>query len=247
MEKRLYPSAGLHGQVAHQIGRRIVSGEIAEGAILPREAELSEQFSISRQAVREGLKVLAAKGLVNSRRRAGTSVMPRADWHLLDPDVIAWHPPVEHVPCFLNDLIEMRRLIEPAAAEYAAVRGGAQRVARIGTALEAMKQSVNEPDAFFAADIEFHRAVLAASRNALIDRMSNVLAPLMENSLRVQQKAGTPLTASIALHQAVCDAISAGNGKAARSAMEAVIAAASAELGHADVCLDEPEPERHHG
>ncbi|MEO8667334.1 MAG: FadR/GntR family transcriptional regulator [Bauldia sp.] len=245
MEKRLYPSAGLHGRVAHQIGRRIVSGEIAEGAILPREAELSEQFAISRQAVREGLKVLAAKGLVNSRRRAGTSVMPRTDWHLLDPDVIAWHPPVDRVPCFLNDLIEMRRLIEPAAAEYAAKRGGTQRVARIAAALEAMKQSVGDPEGFFSADIEFHLAVFSASRNALIDRLSNILAPLMEASFRVQQKAGTALEYGIVLHQAVYDAIAAGEGAGARAAMEAVIASASAELGHADVCLDAPE--RHHG
>ena len=78
MEKRLYPSAALHGQVAHDIGRQIVSGTIAEGRFLPREAELSERFGVSRQAVREGLKVLAAKGLVGSRRRAGTYVLPRS-------------------------------------------------------------------------------------------------------------------------------------------------------------------------
>jgi DNA-binding FadR family transcriptional regulator len=231
MEKHLYPSAGLHGQVAHKIGRRIVSGELAEGEILPREAELSQQFSISRQAVREALKVLAAKGLVNSRRRAGTSVTPRADWHLLDPDVIAWHPPADRVPCFLNDLIEMRRLIEPAAAEFAARRGSKAEVARIAGALGAMAAALDDPDAFRLADVEFHLAVFAASRNALIDRMSQVIAPLLDASLRVQQEAGGSLVEALAEHQAIYDAVAAGDAVRARQAMELVIAKASELLG----------------
>ena len=75
-QARLYPSAGVHGHVAHEIGRLIVSGAIPVGAYLPREAELAERYGASRQAVREGLKVLGAKGLVASRRRAGTHVLP---------------------------------------------------------------------------------------------------------------------------------------------------------------------------
>ena len=102
------------------------------------KSELAEQFGVSRQAVREALKVLAAKGLVTSRRRAGTFVVPRANWNLLDPDVIAWHPPEKFSPAFLRDIIELRRLIEPAAAAFAAERGGAEQVARIAAALAAM-------------------------------------------------------------------------------------------------------------
>jgi DNA-binding FadR family transcriptional regulator len=121
-ESRLYPSKALHGQVAHKIGRRIAEGSISTGALLPREAELASQFGVSRQAIREALKVLAAKGLVASRRRTGTHVLPRSSWNLLDPDVLAWHPP-ERVPRdLLKDLIELRFLIEPAAAEAAASR-----------------------------------------------------------------------------------------------------------------------------
>jgi DNA-binding FadR family transcriptional regulator len=243
MEKHLYPSAGLHGQVAHQIGRRIVSGELAEGAILPREAELSQQFSISRQAVREALKVLAAKGLVSARRRAGTSVTPRADWHLLDPDVIAWHPPADRVPCFLNDLIEMRRLIEPAAAEYAARRGSKAEVGRIAAALASMRAALGDPGGFRAADVEFHLAVFAASRNAL---MSQVIAPLLDASLRVPQKAGGSLAAALADHEAIYEAIAAGDGDEARRAMVVVIAKASADLSHGDADRHGAEA-AHHG
>src|SRR5207244_4849669 len=121
-EKRLYPAVALHGRVAHEIGRRIVSGAIAEGSLLPRESELAAEHQVSRQAIREALKVLAAKGLVASRRRAGTRVRARAFWNLLDPNVLAWHPAGNVDPTFLNDLVELRQLIEPAAAELAARR-----------------------------------------------------------------------------------------------------------------------------
>ena len=99
---------------------------------MPREAELAMQFCVSRQAVREALKVLAAKGLVQSRRRTGTRILPRASWNLLDPDVLAWHPPANFGPRLLADLGELRRLIEPAAAEFAATRGDRAVVAAIG-------------------------------------------------------------------------------------------------------------------
>ena len=147
IEKRLYPAAALHGQVAHEIGRQIVSGVIAEGDYLPREAELAARYGVSRQAVREALKVLAAKGLVVSRRRAGTRVTPRLTWNLLDPDVLAWHPPEAIDHAFFKDLVELRRLIEPAAATFAAQRGDAEKIAPITAAFERMRSAAAAEDA----------------------------------------------------------------------------------------------------
>lgn len=230
-DKRLYPSAALHGQVAHEIGRQIVSGAIAEGDFLPREAELSEKFDVSRQAIREALKVLAAKGLVKSRRRAGTYVTPRASWNLLDPDVLAWHPPAELIPGFLHDLVELRRLIEPAAAQFAASRGDPQRVAGIGAALERMRRAVGEPGVFYAADADFHLAIFAACGNTLIERLSNILGPLLEASFRLQgQAVGVTREASVVMHAAIHDAIVAGDAVKARRAMEGILTSASTEI-----------------
>jgi DNA-binding FadR family transcriptional regulator len=227
---RLYPSAALHGQVAHEIGRQIVSGVIREGEFLPREAELSERFSVSRQAVREALKVLAAKGLILSRRRAGTCVTPRAAWNLLDPDVLAWHSPEELAPDFLSDLVELRRLIEPAAARLAAARGVPAKIASIGEALDAMRRAVDEPDAFYAADVDFHIAVFGASGNTLIERLSTILRPLLRSSFRLQGEAGGSLRHWVPLHEAVYDAIVARDPAAAGTAMDGVLALASSDL-----------------
>jgi DNA-binding FadR family transcriptional regulator len=230
-DNRLYPAAALHGQVAHSIGRQIVSGQIAEGDFLPRESELSEKYSVSRQAIREALKVLAAKGLVNSRRRAGTCVMPRGNWNLLDPDVLAWHPPAELSPDFMNDLVELRRLIEPAAAAFAATRGDPDRVAGIGAALERMRLNANSnATGYAAADADFHLAIFAASGNTLIERLSNILAPLLEASIRLQATVGVPLESAIVMHAAIHDAIVAGDSAKAHRAMEGVLTLASHEI-----------------
>ncbi len=230
IEKHLYPSAALHGQVAHEIGRRIVSGAVAEGEFLPREAELSEQSAVSRQAIREALKVLAAKGLVNSRRRAGTYVTPRSTWNLLDPDVLAWYPPAELDPDFLSALVELRRLIEPAAAEIAAKRGDPERVAGIGAALQAMREAIGSPADYHAADAEFHLAIFAASGNVLIEQLSNILGPLLKASLRLQEQVGVGHESSVVMHTAIYDAVVAGDVNRAKRAMEGVLALASSEV-----------------
>lgn len=222
-DKRLYPSAALHGQVAHEIGRRIVSGGIPEGGTLPREEELSRHFAVSRQAVREALKVLTAKGLVNSKRRAGTHVMSRATWNLLDPDVLAWHEPHALTPEFLNDLVEIRRLIEPAAAAFAAERGNPACIARIGAALDEMREAIGDRDRFFAADVEFHLAIFSASGNTLIDRLSTILGPLLDASFRLQSGAVASPLDFVAVHEAVYDAIMSADVERARRSMERLL------------------------
>lgn len=169
MSSRLYPETALHARIAHEIGRRIASGRIAEGELLPRESELQEEFAAGRQAVREALKVLGAKGMILARRRAGTFVRPRSSWNLLDPDVLAWHPPHALPERVLRDLVELRRLIEPSAAALAAERASSEDMERIEAALVRMREGLDEPQNFYRADIEFHMAIFAASGNSLVD------------------------------------------------------------------------------
>jgi DNA-binding FadR family transcriptional regulator len=230
MNKRLYPSAALHGRVAHDIGRQIVSGAIAEGEFLPREAELSERFDVSRQAVREGLKVLAAKGLVGSRRRAGTYVLPRSNWNLLDPDVLAWHSPAELDPAFINDLVELRRVIEPAAVEMAATRADPDGIAGIARALGRMQEGVHDVAIYSTADAEFHMAIFAASGNALVERLSHILGPLLATSIQAQGRFGIDRRESAAMHAHVYEAIVARDVAGAKAALHTVLSQATSEV-----------------
>lgn len=225
-EQRLYPSRALHGQVAHCLGRRIVEGFIAPGQLLPREAELAAEFKVSRQAIREALKVLAAKGLVASRRRTGTHVLPRSEWHLLDPDVLAWHPVERIPPDFLRDLVELRSLVEPFAAEAAARRGSPADIAQIRNALEQMRAAGHDPAAFVAADVEFHAAVAVASGNMLLDRLSAMYQPLFNASFTLTG----PSDLTLPMHTAVYDAIACGDAIGARRAMETIVTSATSKL-----------------
>jgi DNA-binding FadR family transcriptional regulator len=232
-DRRLYPSLALHGRVAHQIGRRIVSGQIPEGALLPREAEFADEFDVSRQAVREGLKVLAAKNLVASRRRTGTHVLPRGEWNLLDPDVLAWHSAGRMPPKLVDDLIELRRLIEPAAAALAAERRAAGGLAEIAAALDRMEASGGEIDAFNFADAEFHAAIFAASGNDLIDRLSTILRPLLEATFSLDENLRSDHAGSGSLHRSLYEAIRDGLPDRARADMNGILDFARAEDGAA--------------
>lgn len=223
---RLYPTRALHAKLAHEIGRRIITGVYAEGASLPRESELTEEFGISRQAVREALKVLAAKGLVASRRRTGTSVLPRASWNLLDPDVLAWHTPECIRKEFLDDLIELRRAVEPAAAELAARRADPERVGRIKTALDGMRANIDDTPLFLQADADFHAALLTASGNSLFERLSTIIGPVLGMSFKLQAQAAWRFRIGVEEHAAVYEAIARGDPKTAHDTMEEIVSTA---------------------
>src|SRR3569832_901286 len=126
----------IHGSIAHELGVAIVTGRRLPGATLPGEVEFSEQLQVSRSAYREAVRILAAKGLGESRPKAGTRVSERSRWNLLDPDVLAWTFEGEPSDEFIRDLFELRMIVEPAAAELAARRRDAGDLARMGHALE---------------------------------------------------------------------------------------------------------------
>ncbi len=242
-QKRLYPSRALHARLAHEIGRRIVSSDYAEGASLPPESELAEQFGVSRQAVREGLKVLAAKGLVASRRRTGTWVLPRSSWNLLDPDVLAWHSPDTIRQEFLNDLIELRRVIEPAAAALAARRVDVERLGRIKAALDGMRSNVEDEPQFLQADADFHAALLTASGNSLFERLSTIIGPVLNISFKLQAEERWRFKIGIEQHAAVYEAIARGDPETARDTMEEIVCTAQETISR--IMRDRSRPRDH--
>ena len=104
--------------------------DLCSERLAAREDDLAEQLSVSRTSIREAVKVLSAKGLLQARRRVGVRVRDRDDWDLLDPQVLSWHPDVGRDEALTTSLIEARRIIEPAAAGLAAKRATAADLAR---------------------------------------------------------------------------------------------------------------------
>src|SRR5215831_13539617 len=156
-------------RIAEDIGAAIVAGRYRPDELVPGELELSRRFGASRPVVREALKLLSAKGLISSRKRAGTRARPREAWHMLDADVLAWRlKDGKAEPKFVQDLLHARAVIEPASAAMAARSRTAQSLKAISAAFADMEKTVHDPALFAEPDIRFHRAILAATNNDFI-------------------------------------------------------------------------------
>jgi DNA-binding FadR family transcriptional regulator len=221
--ERDYPRAGLHGQIVHNIGRQILRGEIQPGEVVPFDSGLPA----SRTVLREAIKVLAAKGLVESRPKTGTRVRPRQAWNLLDPDVLAWQRESAPPAPFLRKLTEVRRIVEPAAAELAAERASGREVASLEEAFRQMEAalSATRPDyeAFDLADMRFHRAILEACHNDVLEQMSGVVFGALLVSFRATSRLPGSAKASMPKHRAILEAIRGGDGRLAAQAMRRLV------------------------
>jgi DNA-binding FadR family transcriptional regulator len=214
-----YAVRGVHGQTVEVIAQRILTGQLAEGATLDIVA-LQAEFDVSLTALREALKVLAAKGLVDARPKRGTFVRPRADWSLLDGDVLRWQFARQAQPGMLEDLHELRSIVEPGAASLAAARATDADLAALDQALSRMSAAGPDAAAAVAADLAFHRALLAATHNELLLRMEVVIETgLAERDRMVHGAQGTD--DPVPSHGAVVDAIRAHHpGRAAQAMRE---------------------------
>ena len=127
----------LHARITRTLALRILTEERAgQQALFPNETELCRQLGVSRTVIREAIKVLAAKGMLQVRPRSGTRARLRSEWNLLDPDVLAWQALLAPDPRILRDICEVRLSIEPIAAGFAALRATPLEIAEIGRRFE---------------------------------------------------------------------------------------------------------------
>ena len=220
----------LHQSIAQRLGTAILCGEHAPGAHLGGEIEAAEALGVSRTAYREGLRILIAKGLLESRPRAGTQVTPRARWNLLDPDVLAWMFSSTPDPVFTRDLFELRGVIEPAAAALAAARRSEGDLAAMRSALDAMRVEGLASEAGQAADRAFHDTLLRASGNEALAALSSTVGAAVQWTTRFKQRAHVTPRDPLPEHLGVFDAIAAGDGLAAAAAMRTLVDLALADM-----------------
>jgi GntR family transcriptional regulator, galactonate operon transcriptional repressor len=217
----LYGNRGVHGQTVDAIARRVLSGEWPEGATLDLTA-LQAELGVSLTVLRESLKVLAAKGLVGARQKRGTYVRERVDWNLLDPDVLRWRFSAEADASLLRSLDEVRSIIEPAAVRLAALRRTDKDLVQLEEALDTMSGAADSPSAV-EADLSFHRALLTATHNELLEHMETVIESAL--AVRDQLVHGDENASDdpVPSHQAVLDAVRARDSDAAETAMRALL------------------------
>ena len=223
-----YPDRARHAQVVHDLGARIVRGGLAPGDAMPTEDELVSQLHVGRSALREGVKVLAGKGLLESRTSAGTRVRPRESWNLLDPDVLTWRFAPSPSAGDIRALAGLRVALEPGAARLAAETASTQQRSAIAVAMARLWATVDEPDAFIEADLDFHRAVFSAANNDLLLFIHDVVSVALSAIRPLHSRSAGHNHETLANHERVAIAIRRGHHRKAEDAMREIVEMARA-------------------
>jgi len=183
----------LHHSLAQDIGARILRGEYAPGSLLPNEAEWCDVYGVSRTAVREAIKMLAAKGLIVSRPKIGSRVRPREVWNLLDRDVLAWYWAASDQHHFLSNVQQMREMLEPEVTALAALNHTPPQLAAIEAAYVGMVDSTNVAD-WNTHDVKFHLAILGAAGNELLVPLGFMIESALSNMFEFTASHNCPCT-----------------------------------------------------
>lgn len=204
----------------------------ATEAMLPIEPELCEQFDITRGVLREAMKSLVGKGLVEVRPRAGTRVRPRHLWNNLDPDVLRWSAERDRERTVV-ELNELRQAVEPTAAALAAMHAGPEQVSLIWRQFFRMEEAAERRDLvdFIEADTRFHEAVLGAGANELFRSLGHAIDAVLRESFRVTATSIDDVTPSLPLHRVVAASISSRMPDEASEAMRSVVGATVRRIG----------------
>lgn len=227
---------GLHRQVVEHIALQIIGGEYPAGSFLPVEADLCDMLGVGRSSVREAMRVLTDKGMVEVRTRSGARVLGRESWRRLDPDVVGWTLSRGADRQFLSDLVEARRIFEPAAAALAAERATGADLANIESALLAMETALSRDgrrsdlEACVEADVAFHKAILAGTGNAVLGEFEAIIQAALRAAFTVSTKQARSYGPSIAAHRDVYEAIRLRDFARARVAMDDLLRVASEDL-----------------
>jgi DNA-binding FadR family transcriptional regulator len=213
----------VHGNTVDHIGEAIVAGRYTAGMSMPPEPVLFEELGVSRTVVREAVKSLIAKGLVTTGPKVGTRVLTEEHWNWFDPDVIAWKAKAGITPEFLRDLLELRRLVEPAAVRMAAERASAEEIAGIEDAYAGMKRAVEGGGDYVTYDLRFHQGLLRAAHNRMLVQMSKALSALLRTSFEISTRRKDGPLNSLPLHREVLDAVIAHDADRAETAIQKLI------------------------
>jgi GntR family transcriptional repressor for pyruvate dehydrogenase complex len=215
---KVIQASRLYEQIVQQIEELILKGELSEGSQLPAERDLAKQFGVSRTAVREAIKALQEKGLVDAFPGRGTFVtngtsnsMRRSLDRIIksgDPDGWAY-------------LVEVREILEPEIAALAAIRADDQDLAAMREALEVMDNATRDSDAFIEADLDFHLALAEGAANPIVlSLIDSIVGLLREQRLRIFHTGGGPESGQYH-HKRILEAIQRHDTQGARAAMQA--------------------------
>ena len=215
----------FHSFVISELGTGIVSGRFPVGSILPNDAAMMDKYGVSRTVLREALKTLEAKGLVEARPKVGTRISPRSRWNMFDIEVLSWHFETKSDRSFVDNLFDVRRSLQLPAADRAAVLRTGEHIRLLKYWAYQMELSRDQAEPFALAELELHRLIMDASRNPFLRSACS----MVELSLAVTVSASLEMTPAfdrgdqIRQHNTLVSAVENADSKAARAAMAVII------------------------
>lgn len=209
-----------HTEVVENLLVRIVSGELRPGTSLPTEPEFADQLGVSRAVLREALSALAAKGLVESRRGSGTRIAPAENWNQFDAAILEARRKSGAMESVLADLIEARLIVECEVAALAAQRSTEVHRRSLDFELAKMRDNLEHPALYAAADAEFHRTLLLAADNAVLLRMVEPIRTLISYAQSLTDTMRPEQRRALGEHEAIAEAIGRRDSETARRTMK---------------------------
>lgn len=220
----------VHGNTVDYLGSAIVAGRFGAGGAMPPEPMLCEELGVSRTVVRESVKSLVAKGLIQTGPKVGTRVCPSSQWNWFDADVIGWQAKAGLTADFIRDIQDLRLIVEPAAIRLAAARATASDIEQIEAAYAGMVDAVEHDGDYVRHDLRFHQGLIRASHNRMLEKMDQALGALLRTSFEISTDKKDGPRDSLPMHRAVLDAVIAHDADRAEDAIIALIADAHKDM-----------------
>ncbi|MBB4124328.1 FadR/GntR family transcriptional regulator [Martelella radicis] len=219
----------VHLRVADALGLAIVRGDYQPGQALPPETQLCEQLGVSRTALREAIRGLIAKGLIETAPKRGTFIRDPFFWNHLDTDVLSWRVQTSDLSRYLEKMFQLRRSTEPEAAALAACHALPVDRERLSADFQAMVDAGNDDRAWVAADLSFHRSIYLATRNEFFWPIGQMLAVSLSQMFSIAAK-GSHRQRAIIEHGNLCSAIVDGKPEEARVASLTLLDNAASDI-----------------
>ena len=218
----------LYEFVVEDLGLKIIKGEYKPGDTLPNEEMLSREFDVSRGVLREATKVLVKKGLIRLKPKIGTQIQPQREWNLFDPDVLIWKFEAGDKIKFLENIIEVRRIVESEAAKLTAERGSEEEVLLIRSNYDKMVRFLDDEDdysyeEYIKLDIKFHTSILEACGNELFSQIGYTIRQALLTARQSDRKDIKAQKETLPLHLDIVNAIENHKPEAAYRATQTLV------------------------
>jgi GntR family transcriptional regulator, galactonate operon transcriptional repressor len=230
-ERETVRSASVVDRLVFALGRDIAGGVWKPDETLPTEPEIAHRFGAGRNAVREAVKILAAKGFVRTERRAGTIVRPESSWNLLDPEVLGWMlSALGERGKLLDELSELRSIIEPMVARLTATHASATETLQICEAYDQMEKYADEAQKLVEADIRFHQLLFEATHNRLLAALVPAFSLLLRTNFEIAVRAGKETSRNLKEHRQIAEAVSRRDPELAQRATRKLLTKNAGEI-----------------